>query len=84
MTKIRTVIFALSHSTKHTYIVSLQSTPSPAHFELWLCSSVFHFRLLSSTARSIGRASVNTAHQLLNRGIATTSKKPTCTSNDGE
>ena len=44
---------------------------------LWLCSKVFHLRLLSSTARSMGRASVSTAHQLLNRGIATTSKKPT-------
>ena len=69
--------FALSHSRKHSYIASLQPTHSPIHFELWLCSKVFHFCLLSSTARSIGRASVKTAHQLLNRGIATTSKNPT-------
>jgi hypothetical protein len=76
----RRSIFALSHSTKPSYIASLQPTRPPTHFELWLGSKVFHFRLLSSTARSIGRASVNTAHQLLNRGIATTSKNPTCIS----
>lgn len=46
---------------------------------LWLCSKAFHLRRLSSTARSMGLASVRTAHQLRNSGMATTSKNPTCT-----
>lgn len=46
------------------------------HFAGW--SMAFHLRLFSSTALSMGRASVRMAHQLRKRGIATTSKKPTC------
>ena len=41
-------------------------------------SMAFHLRLFSSTALSMGLASVKMAHQLRKRGMATTSKKPTC------
>ena len=47
-------------------------------FKLPVDSSLRHSLRLASTAFSMGEASLKTAHQLRNRGMATRSKKPTC------